>query len=111
MIAGIWKTYEEYLSSKEWKDKREWIILNHKNRCDECRMKLGKIWCWKCEDFFTVKGSLQVHHISYEHVGNESAEDVAVLCFVCHKRKHNKSILFTEKFCRCGNTFLERVVS
>ena len=35
-----------------------------------------------------VKHRLQVHHLTYERLGNERDEDLKVLCWACHEREH-----------------------
>lgn len=71
-IAGLFKTYNEYLNSWIWKDKRDFFI-NHVGYCQICG-------CKKC---------LLVHHINYDSVGNESILDIQVICQNCHRRIHH----------------------
>jgi len=67
------KTYQEYLESQLWKDKRDWII------------KVKEAVCSRCGS----TKRLNVHHISYDSCCNEKASDVMVLCWICHMREHN----------------------
>jgi len=73
MIAGLWKTYEEYLQSRLWEEKRDFII-SLKRSCEICGSQKG----------------LLVHHLTYEHVGNESQKDVQVVCHKCHDEIYKK---------------------
>ena len=41
-----------------------------------------------CEDCGVVSHALECHHVSYRRVGHEVAEDYAVLCRECHRRRH-----------------------
>lgn len=69
------ESYQEYLESNLWKEKRTWILKCFKNKCQKC----GE------------KGFLQVHHKNYNSVGNENMDDVTVLCYKCHKEEHDGS--------------------
>lgn len=69
--------YPAYLRTKHWKDFRRKILgldrRKRKKSCSNCRSKYR----------------LQVHHITYENVGNEKPEDVAILCGKCHQLHHD----------------------
>lgn len=72
--------YKKYLETEYWKEFRIRIINSRNNICEEC--KVNKL--------------LQVHHLTYENIGNEKDEDVKVLCRSCHCKIHgilNESIL------------------
>lgn len=71
MIAGLFKTYKEYLESPLWKEKRDWIISCNPE-CSICKRK----------------NLLLVHHLNYDSVGNESIQDVKVICSYCHETIH-----------------------
>ena len=65
-------TYREYLSSYKWKKK-----------CEEKKKSVG-YKCEKCgRDKYLCK--LSVHHLTYEHFGDEPLKDLEVLCDRCHK--------------------------
>jgi 5-methylcytosine-specific restriction endonuclease McrA len=67
-----WRWYNGYLRSPEWKLKREGILLRSQGRCEKC----------------AGRKPIQVHHITYARVGNELPEDLAALCFDCHRPIH-----------------------
>ena len=69
------ESYQEYLMSDLWREKREWILECFKGKCQKCGSK----------------NNLQVHHKNYNSVGNENMSDVTVLCYNCHKEVHNGS--------------------
>lgn len=49
-------------------------------RCAKCRRKLSdERW-----EYMT----LDVHHLSYEHLWNERMNELQVLCRACHEREH-----------------------
>ena len=68
-------SYQEFLSSPFWLEKKEWILDCLGNECQKC----------------SSKEKLQVHHKSYLNVGNEGIKDVIVLCKKCHEEEHNDS--------------------
>lgn len=65
------ENYRAYLRSAEWKEKRKEFIEAANGECEECGSK----------------GKLQVHHLSYDNVGDENIDDVEVLCKDCHEDK------------------------
>ncbi len=72
------KAYEDYLKSDKWKEFRKSILeLNYsrkhkdKNYCEMCG--------WDFADF-----ELEIHHINYNNLFNETMLDVHVLCKGCH---------------------------
>ena len=64
-------SYKEYLDNWIWKEKSN----NFKEQIGKCQL---------CNS----KENLQVHHLNYEHVGNESKKDVICICKRCHKNIH-----------------------
>lgn len=73
------KEYEKYIRSSEWtiKKNQRKDIDNHK--CVMCERSEG-----------VIRGGLQVHHISYRHLGNEDVyTELVSLCPTCHRRLHN----------------------
>lgn len=65
--------YREYLKSPWWKLVRRRAILAAGHRCRICR----------------VSARLEVHHLTYERLGNERPEDVIALCGPCHADQHD----------------------
>lgn len=72
MIAGIWENYIEYLCSEVWQEK-------------SIRMKTMYPECYFCKSKAT-----EVHHKTYEHVGNEPQKDLLTLCKSCHITIHHE---------------------
>ena len=66
--------YQEYLKSEHWKEKRQ-AALKHYGE-----------WCALCNS----KSDLQVHHNSYELLGDEDMGDLTILCKKCHASYHRK---------------------
>ena len=66
--------YAEFLQTDYWKKVRETMLDRADYRCHKCK----------------AQEHLQVHHISYEHRGDEMRhlELLVVLCRECHKDVH-----------------------
>ena len=64
--------YQKYLLSDEWSLKRARAIELAGGRCQLCNS----------ED------PLNVHHRTYERIGDERPEDLTVLCKTCHALHH-----------------------
>ena len=70
--------YKKYIKSPEWKAK------------ESQRMEIDNFKCVMCgRDIFHTR-SMQVHHVSYFHLGFENVyTDLATMCGRCHKYIHN----------------------
>jgi hypothetical protein len=66
-------TYDDYINSDRWQRMR-WRKLLQQPRCQLCYHDRN----------------LHVHHRTYENLGQESLDDLIVLCKTCHERHHNK---------------------
>ncbi len=73
------KNYNDYITSKEWKDKSSIIKRYYGMKCTRCGH--GPMEHWK----------LHSHHLTYERVGNEQFTDLTSLCYRCHTITHNNS--------------------
>lgn len=71
------KIYNKYLKSSKWRSFRKKIIEDRNYQCQRCRNKFGT-------------KSLQIHHITYQQIFNETPEDVLLLCKGCHKKEHGR---------------------
>jgi hypothetical protein len=70
--SAFWRAYEEYLAGPVWKKKREKILERAGGICEGCR----------------AKPATQVHHLSYEHVGDEFLFELVAVCDDCHDKLH-----------------------
>jgi hypothetical protein len=68
--------YDEYLRSPEWKERRDRIVKRDRGQCQSC----------------TSKSQLQVHHMTYERIGNEHDDDLVTVCHACHQRIHGRKL-------------------
>lgn len=64
--------YDEYPRSAAWKRVRERVRRRARGWCERC--KVGK--------------RADVHHLSYERLGNELPEDLVAVCRPCHEFLH-----------------------
>lgn len=69
--------YKEYLNSGEWKHLRDKKLKQAKYTCDGCGEQYRP---------------LEIHHMTYERIGNELLTDLIALCTICHKKAHGLSI-------------------
>lgn len=61
----------KYRQTKDWKDFRKRILEDRNYTCEICNTKKKK--------------GLHIHHINESKYGNETDEDVVILCPTCHK--------------------------
>lgn len=66
--------YANYLASHSWQDKAE------------AAKKRAGYTCLLCMS----PHRLEVHHRTYDRLGNEWPEDLVVLCATCHQRHHGR---------------------
>ncbi len=72
-----YRTYQDYLDSAEWKQRRIRILIRDEFQCRICGT--GK--------------QLRIHHIRYpEEWGMESDEDLITVCDSCHQRIHAQDL-------------------
>jgi len=64
--------YTAYLRSGKWASKRTKVFERANNLCEGCREREAKV----------------VHHLTYEHIGDELLFELVALCPDCHARCH-----------------------
>lgn len=64
--------YDEYMQSPEWQDKRSLVLVRAAYICEGC----GKA------------PAQQVHHLTYDHLGDEFLWELRAVCMKCHERLH-----------------------
>jgi len=72
----ISKKYAQYLKSKEWINLKIDLISMRGQKCEKCG---------KHKKSPTL---LQIHHLTYKNIFNESPEDLMILCSRCHRIEH-----------------------
>ena len=68
--------YNKYISSTTWGRKRRVFIK-------DSQTVSGLNQCEKCEKYITGRG-IHIHHKHYRNFGNETREDIEILCNKCH---------------------------
>lgn len=68
------KQYEDYINSFDWHLKRSQALSRADQKCGRCGSTEG----------------LEVHHLTYERLGNEEPEDLLVVCRSCHEKEDDK---------------------
>ena len=66
------KWYEGYLKSEQWQEIRKRMFDRANRLCEGCLRE------WATE----------VHHMTYNHAGNEFMWELKAVCVPCHKRWH-----------------------
>jgi len=70
--AAWWRAYREYLGSPEWAELRKEALDRDGHMCQDCGQRKAT----------------QVHHDSYDNVGDEDPDDLLSLCAACHRKRH-----------------------
>lgn len=65
------KAYKHHLESEEYKSKRK-LVFARDNICQAC----------------LINQATEVHHKTYDHVGDEPLFDLAGVCKACHEKLH-----------------------
>ncbi len=66
--------YHNYLESDQWSNIRNIVLMRAKYKCEKCG----------------GKENLDVHHLNYKSVFDESLKDLLLLCRSCHNNQHTK---------------------
>ena len=74
LTGEVAKTYQEYLVTDHWKKKKYAIKRQTRNECSTCKSR----------------HNLDVHHLTYKNIGNESMKDLMLLCRTCHYDYHKR---------------------
>lgn len=77
-----YKSYREYLVSDHWLSFKKYFYKNS-NRIITMR-KNGGLHC----EFCKCQAKLNLHHKTYERLGNERSTDLIILCDNCHNTIH-----------------------
>ena len=64
--------YQNYIASDKWKEKRVLALERDNYLCQKCK----------------IKSASDVHHLSYENLGNENLNELLSLCRECHLEIH-----------------------
>lgn len=67
------RRYNEYLLSPKWRSIRSRVLQRSRGLCEGCR---------------EVEPT-QVHHLTYDHLGDELLFELVALCDWCHNKAHS----------------------
>jgi hypothetical protein len=82
-------SYSDYLHSDHWKLRRQEFLAGREQQCERC--ELEHIDETVSDDGAEVERRaprFNVHHLSYERLGEELDEDLMLLCAPCHNLEH-----------------------
>jgi hypothetical protein len=71
-------SYAEYLASELWDNKRH-VMLAPTGPFD---------YCWICGEYISLSTG-HLHHLTYDHVGYETWDELCPLCAPCHRKVHH----------------------
>lgn len=80
---GDKEAYKAYLKSPHWQAIRKRLYRAYEYKCAMCGSSRN----------------LNVHHITYENLGEEKDEDLTVLCQRCHETLHDDKYTFFDDLC------------
>lgn len=66
------RSYEAYIESAGWKARRRAALAGRPRRCLVCH----------------APRDLIAHHVTYQNIGRETADDIVLLCPTCHRETH-----------------------
>jgi 5-methylcytosine-specific restriction endonuclease McrA len=70
-----WRSlYRQYLATPHWQARRQHVMQRCNGICEGCRERSAR----------------EVHHLTYQHVGEELLFELVALCDDCHDRVHRK---------------------
>ena len=78
--AAGFRNYEAYLASPHWQSLRQRVL-------EEQRIRLQRN---VCEDCGKEGLEFDIHHRTYERLGNERIEDCQIFCEQCHYKLHGR---------------------
>lgn len=68
------ESYQRYLASTEWQERRRLALQRDRNVCQGCHRARA----------------VEVHHLTYEHIGKELLYELVSLCRECHETAHSE---------------------
>lgn len=78
--------YEQYLRSPGWRVRRAAALKRCGGRCEDCARE--REWAGGSGSGHLVWPAVEIHHLTYERVGNELPDDLVALCERHHRARH-----------------------
>lgn len=66
--ARWWRWYNNYLQSPGWRVRRRKVLARANHQCEAC----------------LEARATEVHHLTYDHAGDEPLFDLVAICALCH---------------------------
>ena len=87
------QSYQRYLESDEWKARRAKrgklaVWIGRRFVCEWCMTPQTLREYRPLKMYEVQRVNINIHHISYERIGNERFGDLMVLCRDCHQTLH-----------------------
>lgn len=70
--------YRKYIASEDWRSRRKQFIEEMGSYCERCEIP-------RAIAVIAYDQDLNVHHKSYANLGNETQDDLAIVCRRCHE--------------------------
>src|ERR1700719_4251103 len=83
-MKPIHRLERAYRASKQWIELRKLVYSARGHKCEKCEST----------------NKLHVHHKTYENFGNESLDDLELLCSTCHRKRHSEEKMLDEQRAR-----------
>lgn len=88
--------YAAYRATYAWRERRRAALRSASNRCQHPHCALDYLRSLTDEELESERMEylsrneyrLEVHHLTYDRIGNEHPDDLIVLCPQCHRKAH-----------------------
>ena len=78
----VWRSqYNEYMSSRQWEEKRQAILFRDSYICQDCHQRDAE----------------EVHHLSYQNFFHEKPFELVSLCKSCHRKRTDHKKFWNRK--------------
>ena len=85
--------WKKYIQSKHWRLFRDALLNDPECVCEVCKKQRWSFYKKTGERKKKPDALFNVHHKHYKHLGEESREDVMVLCRSCHNFLHEAEVM------------------
>jgi 5-methylcytosine-specific restriction endonuclease McrA len=72
----FWERYNRHMKSEKWQAIRRRVFARCKGICEGC----------------AERRAVHVHHLSYEHLGDELLYELVGVCLSCHEKDHGRPL-------------------
>lgn len=86
-------SWKKYIATKHWRTFRDLLLNDVDCECQICKKRRWSLYKKTGERKKKPDALFNVHHKHYNKLGEESREDVMVLCHVCHDFLHTLEVV------------------